>query len=306
MTEKQFLLERYHYLVNSGHSQRAACTSLGIPRSTMQHWLQEAENTAETPDGPRILILDLETAPTLYAGFGRFKQNFTQDHVVREGGYILTAAWKFLGDAEVSCDVCDDPETGDDAELVANLWDQIEAADVVVGQNVDDFDLGIIKSRLAKWNLPTLKPVKVVDTLKIARRMKFNSNSLDSLAAYLGVGRKVKHAGISLWINVCKNDPVAMQEMLDYNKGDVELTEEVYLKLRAFDQKTPGLGHYYKDEKHRCPACGSDNVAQTGNVIHTPVSEFLEYQCQVCYHRSRTRSSINSKNKRSSILLTPR
>ena len=297
--------KEYQRLVKQGYSQRDACWTLDIARSTMQDYIKKLSPAFEGAiqgfkKEPKILLLDIETSATISAHFGRWKQNIGQNNVISEGGIILVACWKWLGNPNVESDYIRNPKeryNGDDSALVARLWELIESADVVVGQNVLDFDLATIKSRLAKHAMPTLKNVKVVDTLKIARKMRFNANSLDSLGAYLGVGRKLDHSGMKLWIDVMNGCPAALKEMLDYCKQDVQLLEDVYLKLRAFDQRPAGLAHFYADEKHRCPACGSDDLEFTNNVVHTPVSEFQEVICNICHHRSRKRTPLNTKGK---------
>lgn len=313
----EYLLHEYHYLINSGHSQRQACESLGVARSTMQDLLKrsmkpEFEGKIEGFNkgrGPKILVIDLESACTLFAGFGRFNQNFGQDSVYKEGDYILTAAWKWLGEKKVYSTYIKDPEdrwNGDDLDVVTEIWDVLDQADIVIGQNVKSFDLGLVKARCALHGLPPFRAVKVIDTLQIAKSMKFPSNKLDSLASYLGIGRKTSHSGIKLWLDVMKGDEDALSLMCDYNVNDVILTEEVYMRLRAFDTKPVNMAHFYDDELPRCSVCGSDDLEETGESTYTEISEFKEIVCNNCGHRHRNRIAINSKEKRKNILLTPR
>lgn len=295
-------LEEYYILRERGLSQRQACDQLRIARSTLQGWLKVGPITKE----PKVTLLDIETSPTISANFQRWKVNVNQDSVVSEGGVILTAAWKQLGSKKVESTFIQDPEqrwNGNDSDVVAQLWEVIEDSDVIITQNGKNFDIPVIKSRLAFWGMSPLKNVKHVDTLAIAKSMRFNANSLDSLGSYLGVGRKMKHEGISLWLEVMKGDPDALDRMLDYNAQDVELLEAVYMKIRAFDQRPPQFGHLTVGDKLTCPACGSHDVNPTGKTAFTPVSSWVEYQCEDCGHRSRGRVAQNTKGQRSNILM---
>jgi ribosomal protein S27E len=156
----------------------------------------------------------------------------------------------------------------------------------------------LIRTRMIKNGIRGLKKVKTIDTLKIARRLKFNSNKLDSLGNYLGVGRKMKHEGIDLWIRCMKGDPKALNKMLAYNKKDVKLLEDVYLELRQFDTSPVNIGMYYNDGKQHCPVCGSIHLQPTGNVVIAGASEYAEVECGNCGNISRTRSSTTTQAKR--------
>jgi len=44
---EQDTLKQYHYLIGAGHSQRQACESLGVARSTMQDLLKRQPKSVE-------------------------------------------------------------------------------------------------------------------------------------------------------------------------------------------------------------------------------------------------------------------
>lgn len=305
MTTTPKWLNNYQNLMKTGISQRKACKELGIHRKSVQRWFKKQGYVA-VDNNPRILLMDIEVAPALCYTFGRFKQNIGQDNIIKEGGYILTAAWKWLGEPTVHFCVSKDLYNGDDSNTIAELYEAINASDVVVAHHGDGFDLPLLKARAIINGFPPFKTVKTVDTLKIAKQLKFPSNKLDSLAASLGLGRKLQHDGISLWIGVMNGVMEDIDKMVEYNKQDVILLEAVYLQLRAFDQRPANLGQYYEDNLHRCPACGSSDITETGEAVYTPVSKFAEVGCGGCGHRSRKRQAINSKERRATLLISPK
>ncbi len=250
---------------------------------------------------PRILFFDLESTPSIVAAFGRWKQNIAPNAVIREGGYLLSAAWKWLGEHEVHSKVLtpDQAIDGDDLAIVCQLYDAFEQADLIVAHNGDKFDLPLFKTRLLANGLPAPKRVRTVDTLKIAKQLKFNSNKLDSLGNYLSSGRKIETTGMSLWLRCMDGDEQALAEMQEYNVQDVYLLEQVYMQLRAFDSRAPNLGVYYDDGDIHCPVCGSTHIESTGNTVVTNLSVFLELECKECGNKSRTRQAVNSKEHRS-------
>jgi hypothetical protein len=288
-----------------GLSGREIARQLGLSKSGVNDFIADVSRVGFKK--PRILIFDLESSPSIVAAFQRWKVNIGTESVIQEGGFLLSACWKFLGEElQYSVLTPDEAVACDDSRLVAELYEAFENADIVVAHNAVRFDVPLFKSRLIVNNMPPTKTVKVIDTLQIAKTLKFNSNKLDSLGHYLGVGRKIETSGMGLWLRCMQGEKESLDIMLEYNKQDVHLLEEIYLKLRAFDTKPANLGHYYDDDVSRCPACGSSHVEPTGNNIYTPVSSFDEMLCNDCGHRSRKRQALNSKAKRATMLLTPK
>lgn len=306
-------LDHYKELIASGQSQRQACAILNIARSTVQDTLKRIEQKEEMisgkkPKGMRVLFLDVENSPSLGYIWGRWKQNISSNQIHTEGGVLLTAAWKWLGEEERHVVKAQDPFLDEDLNVLLEMYDAVEQSDVVVMHNGNRHDWPLFQTRLVLNNLPPPKRVKIVDTLQIAKKnFKFNSNRLDDLGKFLGVGRKVETEGFDLWRKVVNGDKEAHEVMAQYNIGDVDLLEKVYLKLRAFDGNLQAnAGHYYHDNLSRCPCCGSSDVTESGNFAYTPVSIFVEMVCTDCGHRSRKRQAINDKEKRANMLVTPK
>ena len=296
-------------LSKAGVSSRNIAERVGVSKSGVNDLINRVGVERDSVEKkPRILLIDLENAPSVVATFGRFKQNLGIDSVIEEGGWLISAAWKWLDEEKIDSVVLtpEEAKNKDDFRIVATIYELLENADILVYQNGNKFDLPLIKTRCILNGFPPPKTVKTVDTLVIAKTLKFNSNRLDGLGKQLGCGRKVQHEGISLWISCMNGDKKALQKMQEYNVGDISLLESVYLQIRAFDPKTPSVGLFYSDEVQRCPACGSANVHETGNSIFTPLSEFSELVCTDCGHRSRNRKAVNTKEKRQSVLITPK
>lgn len=293
--EKMIILKEAKELLNKGYSQRAISNILDIPRSTLGDWLREelVEEGIENSQSPRILFYDLETSPSLAWCFGRWKQNISQDKIEQEGN-ILTYSAKWLGNPNIVSNRVKEPEQ--DKELVEELHELFNKADIVVAHNGFKFDNGVVNSRSVFHGLPPYKPVKFVDTLQIAKKnFRFPSNSLDSLAQYLGVGEKMKHSGFDLWKRCMLNDEAAFAEMLEYNQMDVILLEQVYLKLRAWDQKAPNMNVYFNDDVKRCPCCASDKLDIVDKQSYTKQSAFDTHVCKECGKMSRSKKNMRSK-----------
>lgn len=299
--------QEIYKLKSQGWSSRYIASRLNIGKSTVNDvWNRMNKSEAEPSNTPRIMFFDLESAATIAATFGRFKTNIGHDNVIKEGGWLLSAAWKYKGDIDVSSVVCSSEEAiaCNDERIVASLYDAFEQADIVVAHAANRFDIPLFRSRLALHGFNMHKSVKIIDTLQVARNMKFNSNKLDSLASYFNLEQKRQHEGINLWIRCQQGDEKALKELELYNVQDIVVLEQLYNKLKAYDRKPANLALYFDDNKHRCPACASAAVEPTANIVYTQVSAFTEMICLDCGHRSKQRSNINSKQKRSSLLLT--
>ena len=251
----------------------------------------------------RILVYDIETAPSLSYVWGRFKQNISQEMVVEEG-YILCYVAKWLGDDIHMVDAL--PFHGkneDDKEVTQSLWTLMNEADMVIAHNGDNFDNKVGNTRFVYHGLNPPSPIKSVDTLKIAKsRFKFPSNRLDSIGQFLGLGRKEETGGFRLWEGCMRGDQESWDKMINYCIRDVDLLEKIYMKLRAWDKRHPSVALLYEDDKMRCRVCGSENVREMDFFTHTPVSSYVTYRCDDCGHYHRGRKNVRSREQMDNTL----
>lgn len=207
----------------------------------------------------RIAIVDIENAPNIGYTWGRYEQNVI---AFEEEWYMLSFAVKWVGDKRGQCFALPDfplykTEPTNDRELVKKLREVLDEADLVIGHNILDFDIRKANSRMIYHGLTPPSPYKTVDTLKLARsNFMLNSNKLDDLGQYLGVGEKVETGGFSLWLGCMYGDELAWKRMKKYNLADVELTEKVYMRLRAWHNHHPNIT-LATGQAHLCPVCGS-------------------------------------------------
>lgn len=292
-------------LKETGLSLRKIANHLGIPKSTCIdiHNRLKGVIPESAVKKPKLLYLDLESAPSVVVAFNRFKVNVSQDAVLREGGWLISYAYKWQGDSEVQGNVLtpDEALNADDSGLCMELWELVEQADAIVYHNGLNFDLPLLKARMIVNGLPPIRKVKSIDTLQLVKEFKLNSNKLNSLGKQLDVGKKLDHEGMNLWVRCMEGDYNALRHMLEYNKVDVELLEEVYNTVKPYSTRHANLAVNLGD-KPRCNICCSDNVKPTGNLVSTNLSVFEEYICGDCQARFKTRKSITTKTQRCNFL----
>lgn len=259
-----------------------------------------------TIHGPKILTADIETLPITTFNWHLFDEPRALDRLVKDWA-IFMGAFKWAHNKRVH--IADTEATGDpydDKEVVRFLCDALDEADIVVGQNVQRFDLRKIRARAIYHGLKPFREPEVIDTLTMGREIAmFTSHKLEYVSSMTEV-QKSKHKrfpGFDLWLAVIDKNPAAYREARDYNKTDVIATEQLYYKFRPWARKTPNLAHYYRDALKRCPRCGEAHMVVTGDTIFRGVSEYLEYQCGSCGGFSRDRFTQNTKDKRRNLLM---
>ena len=156
--------------------------------------------------------------------------------------------------------------------------------------NGDKFDIKMANSFFIKYGLTPPSPYKSIDTLKIAKKIfRFNSNKLNDLGEYLGIGKKINTGGFQLWLRCLRGEKSAWAKMKRYNKQDVVLLEKVYNKLVPWDNSNTEMGFV-------CPICGSTNLQKRGWNINK-IYKSQRYQCRDCGRWSQSNKRIKFNNE---------
>lgn len=251
----------------------------------------------------KTLIFDIETAPSQAFVWGAWKQNIGIDMDIAHEGYIMSIAYKWLGEDDVHYL---ENRTEDDTVIASQFAMVLDQADFVVAHNGKKFDVPMMNTRFVINGIQPPSPYKVVDTLQIAKKeMRFRRNSLAHLAEVLECKhKKLKHqsfAGFSLWSECMKGNPDAWAEMELYNRYDVIVLEEVYKKLRPFASNHPNINTGDDPLTLACPKCGSEDIIRSG-YFTTNKGKYQRYKCKCCGGWSSETYMINSLENRKSLL----
>jgi hypothetical protein len=230
---------------------------------------------------PKILLVDIETSPNKAFVWGAWKQNVIQ---FIEESYVLTWSAKWLDGKHITKGLPDYPEylaePANDKPLMAELYRLIEQADIVVGHNVDRFDLRRINARFLMHGFPPSHKYATRDTLKMVKaRFGFNTNKLNDLCARLGYGKKIR-TDFSLWTGCLDGDMAAWRKMKMYNRRDVLLLQDLYLAVRPWDHSHPNLNAIIGRESG-CGKCGHPTLQSRG-FHYTKTGRRPEYRCGKC------------------------
>lgn len=253
---------------------------------------------------PKILILDIETAPMEVYSWGLFDQNIGLN-MVKQHSTVLSWSAKWRGDDKVMYrDLRDSDDVRDDKELVRVIRDLLDEADIILTQNGIKFDVKKLNARMVKHGIKPPSSFKHIDTLRIAKsKFGFDSNKLEHMTAQLCTKyKKLSHGkfpGFDLWKHCLAGNMEAWKEMQTYNEVDVLSLEELYFDHFAAWDNTINFAAYSDDFKFRCN-CGNDDLVKTGFYI-TKKSKFQKYKCTECGKEHRDSQNLFSKERRGAL-----
>ena len=226
------------------------------------------------PTQPRILLLDIETKPALVYSFGIRDQHLTHKQIAQDGGTICVGL-KWLGEKKVT--VLSEWEHGYD-NMLRGVHKALCEADAVASYNGARFDIPKLTGNFLLAGMPPPPPLTQIDIYKTVRKMGLICNKLDYIAPLLGLGSKVKHEGLEMWIKVMAGDEKARKKMAKYCAQDVRLLEDVYLRILPYISDHPRVAN-----RHglTCPNCGSDHMTSQGWKI-TRTTRVQSLKCGAC------------------------
>jgi DNA polymerase elongation subunit (family B) len=212
----------------------------------------------------------------------------------RPGSKIFIPSSNILRHAAIIC-ICYKWE--DEKEVYSLRWDAKQndkkalekfvkvanQADELVGHNSDKFDLAWIRTRCAFHRLDMFPTYATIDTLKVSRsKFRFPDNKLNTIATYLGIGKKIKTTD-GLWGRVVEEKcEKSMQEMIKYCKGDVTLLERVFNHLKGHMEPKTHYGVIFGGDRGSCPECGSDDLKIIKRRVSAAGLKKIQYQCKTC------------------------
>ena len=257
---------------------------------------------------PKILLFDIETALMEVYVWGLYKQFISHNNIIKDkdgeekSWFVLSWAAKWLYDENVQSDIVTPKEARKrkDKRILKSIWKLLDEAEIVIGHNLDRFDIRKLNARFIDNDLDPPSPYKTIDTLKIARReFAFVSYKQDYLTKHFKLEQKLE-TSFDLWVKCMQGDQEALKTMEEYNCHDVMGLEEVYLKLRPYIKNHPNLGVLM--DANVCPNCGCDDLEELDTYYFTTANKFQVYRCIGCktpYIRSKKNTNFDQTNVRS-------
>lgn len=233
----------------------------------------------------RRLFFDIETSPNIGLFWeAGYKKNIDYSNIIQERA-IICICYKWEDEKTVHFLHWDSKQC--DKTLIEKFIKVANMAHELVGHNGIKFDLAWIRTRCLFHKIKMFPNYTTIDTLRIARaKFKFNSNKLDYIAQFLGMGKKIK-TEFGLWKDILlKKDKIAMAKMIKYCQKDVVLLEKVYKELSLHVDAKTHFGVIFGQDRGTCPECGSDDIMRMRKFTTASGLPKITYQCQTCnkYH----------------------
>ena len=254
-------------------------------------------------NGPKILLLDIETAPILGYVWQLWDQTLGVNQI-KSDWYILSWSAKWLGEKEVMYqDQRRAKNIEDDSKILKKIWELLDEADIIVTQNGKSFDAKKLNARFILNGFQPPSSYKHIDTKLVAKKhFGFTSNSLEYMSGKLCKKyKKLKHekfAGFAMWSECLKGNIDAWKEMEKYNKYDVLALEELYAKLIPWDSAV-NFSIYSSKNSDVC-TCGSSEFKKRG-FFYSPKGKFQRFKCLKCGAETRSTENLHSVEKRKSL-----
>jgi len=205
---------------------------------------------------PKILVLDIETAPAELYAWSLYEKYSTIDKI-KEDWFVICWSAKWLLETNVmnECLTSQEILKKDDQRIIKVMWSLLNDADIVITHNWDKFDLRKLNTRFIKYNLRHPSPYRTIDTLKIVRK-HFSplSNKLDYWCKFLWIPAKLETGWFQLWKDCLQWVQSSLRKMSKYCSNDVIILEKLYYKLRPYITNHPNLSVYLQ-QHGRCGNC---------------------------------------------------
>jgi len=263
---------------------------------------------------PKIVTLDIERQSAIASSVWQLKQY----GYIRPGQIIIPVrticfSWKWWGDDKMNFssewDPFNDGNVGEPQpfgntgllevypghkQMIQIARDVLDRADFVVGWNSKQYDIGSLRQHFAEYDLQPPSPHQDIDLIKTSRsQFNFMSHTLDEAAPHFGLGHKRENPP-GLWEKLrwlpyqktpeARSELALLRSQMDlYNGRDVELTEQIFMKMIPW---IPRLNLYANPELGegldiRCRKCNSPDLIWQGYRRNT-TRMYHRYQCVTC------------------------
>lgn len=234
--------------------------------------------------GPRILNIDIETAPIKAHVWGLRDQNIGLNQILENPRMMgFGAAW----DGDKAVKWFSEYHHGRDA-MLHQAHRLLDEADAVVHYNGTTFDVPWINAELAVDGMAPPSPFKNIDLYKVIRKnFRFPSYKLQYVAGRLLGESKLETGGHQLWVDCLEGDDEtkkrAWDRMARYCKQDVRLLPHLKTKLLPWLPNLLNPALFREDGVMACTktGCGSTDLEKRG-FSTSAQAVFQQYRCRVC------------------------
>ena len=261
---RQLIIDQYSSNKPRKKVQKELSEFLNVTKRTIRNYAKELNlgiKVSELVDD-KIMTYDIETSRIKAYVWNTGKQYINHSQT-RSETTIISIAWKYIGQDKVKYLTWDKNHC--DKNMLEVFLKEYNKASMVIGQNNNSFDNKLINTRAAKHRLFVDRYVKSFDIYRMAKRyFRLPSYSMAYMAKYFGLTLKQSHEGIHMWDMIedgtKKEQKEYLQKMVDYNKGDIVTTDELYMTLKPYFGSVTNNAVKQGLPKWACPVSGSTDI----------------------------------------------
>lgn len=192
----------------------------------------------------RSAVFDLETTSLAGVGDGMLLCGCVRPLATNRNRTFRLDDYKFEPDPDFGI------FTRQEHELVRDLELELRQYDLLIGHNVDAFDLNFLRTRAYVHEIPFPMTPFTYDTMRAFRRVGMRtvlnrigkpSAGMDMVADFLGLDQlKTKIYPVDWWQSIWGNDAErldALNEIVDHCQRDVRMNAQIYERLLPLDEK---------------------------------------------------------------------
>ena len=175
----------------------------------------------------------------------------------------------------------------------------MDQADIVIAHNGKRFDVPKNEFKIHScWTTPNFSLYSDRYKRSCSQTIWFLVQiNLTLQPGYFNIEHK-DDTDFDLWKRCIAGDQEALDYMETYNRKDVLILEQVYLKLRPWIKNHPNIGLYLEEDNMVCPTCGSNHLVEDNTFHYTSVNKYKVMRCIDCGAISRLRTTSYPKDKK--------
>lgn len=243
------------------------------------------------------LFFDIETSYNIVKAWRLgYNLSISSSDLIHERS-VICVCWKWEGESRVNSLEWDKDQ--DDKKLLIDFIKILNSADEVFAHNGDRFDIKWLRTRCLYHGIQMQSKYNSVDTLKLAKKYFYlNSNKLDYIGQFTGVGKKMETGGLKLWDSIILDrNPKAMDKMVKYCKVDVIRLQQVYDKIKPYIEPKSHLAVSNGGDRCDCPSCGSNKTKCNQTVVLASGMIRKKMHCNVCGKNHTVPESVYNARK---------
>ena len=261
---RQLIIDQYSSNKSRKKVQKELSKFLNVTTRQIRNYAKELNLGVNKKDivNDKVMVYDIETSRVKADIWWTGKQ-YVRHEQLRTEATIISIAWKWVGNDEVYYLTWDKDHC--DKQMVTDFLKEYNKASMIIGQNNNSFDNKWINTRAAKHKLHVDRYVKSFDIYRMAKRyFRLPSFSMAYMAKYFGLTLKQSHEGLHMWDMIEYGNKAEqeeyLQKMVDYNKGDIVTTEELYMTLKPYFGSVTNKAVKEGLPKWACPVSGSTDI----------------------------------------------